>query len=50
MYQHAETMGLPQGSKKISTWLYNKISIEQIYGEVYADCHDRMAKGMLDID
>ena len=42
------------GCRKLAFWLseklYNSIDIDKIYGEVYADCHDRMAKTMDDID
>lgn len=42
------------GCRKLSFWLskklYNSINIDKIYGEVYADCHDMMAKTMPDID
>ena len=34
----------------MSKKLYDTINIDQIFGEVYADCHDKMAKTMPDID
>ena len=34
----------------LSEKLYNSINIDKIYGEVYEDCHDRMAETMQDID
>ena len=41
------------GCRKLAFWLskklYNSINIDKIYGEVYADCHDMMAKTMPDI-
>lgn len=42
------------GCRKISFWLseklYNSIDIDKIYGEVYADSHDKMSRTMDDID
>ena len=42
------------GCRKLAYWLseklYNSIDIDQIYGEVYADCHDKMSRTMDDID
>lgn len=42
------------GLNKLAYWLseklYNSISIDKIFGEVYADCHDTMQKYMPDID
>jgi len=42
------------GCRKLAFWLseklYNSIDTDKIYGDVYADCHDKMAQTMYDID
>ena len=42
------------GCNKLAFWLseklYKSINIDAIYGEVYADCHDTMARTLPDID
>lgn len=42
------------GCHKLAFWLseklYNSIDTDEIYGEVYADCHGSLAKTMPDID
>jgi hypothetical protein len=42
--------GMRKASEKISNWLYNKRSQEEIYEEVYEDIKARLAKRIPDLD
>ena len=43
-------LGLRKAAYWLSEKLYNSINSDKIYGEVYEDCHDKMARKMDDID